>query len=163
MAGRQEEYKLCFAKIFGEIPKKPKASDFATYYEEKSIIPAEVHQARKEEEIRNRREAGVYHLDFVKLEGTHRVTGERNFCEFWDDEDDASDWICDDERAFRRAHLVDHSYAYDPPLQNPNTVDQKSLMWDDQWWWDQYDDDYEEEDYLSDDVIIEEVTRYWDL
>ena len=98
MAGRQEEYKICFAKIFGEIPRQPKASDFASYWEDTSIIPAEVHQARKEEEIRNRRQAGVYHLDYVNLSGADRVTGEQHYCDFWDDEDDPSDWICNEER-----------------------------------------------------------------
>ena len=160
MAGRGEEYKICFAKIFGEIPRQPKASDFASYWEEKSIIPAEVYQARKEEEIRHRREKGVYHLDFVSLSGTDRVSKEKHYCDFWDDEDDPSDWVCNEEREFRRTHMVDHSYAYDPPVENPGSIEQRSLIADQ--WWDIYDD-YDEEDDLSDDVIIEEVTRYWDL
>ena len=155
MAGRQEEYKICFAKIFGELPAKPKASDFASYYDDVSIIPAKVHQARKEEEINQRRQAGVYHLDYVSLSGTHRVTGEKNYCDFWDDEDDPDDWMCNDERDFRRSHLVDHAYNADPALENPGAVGRGSLMWD-EWW-----DEYEDED--SDDVIIEEITRYWDL
>ena len=162
MAGRQNEYKLSFAKIYKELQSKP--SDSASYYT--SIIPAEVYQARKEEEINERKEAGVYHLESVTLSGINPVTGETEYCEFWDDEDDPDDWMCDEERLFRRNHILDHDYCANPSLENSGTSGQDSLrgvLWCEDvmnasvlsGWWENSDED--------DDVIIEEITRYWNM
>ena len=154
MAGRQNEYKLSFAQIYQELQLKP--SDSASYYNDTSIIPAEVYQARKEEEIKDRQKPGVYHLESVTLSGINRVTGEKEYCDFWDDEDDPDDWMCNDERMFRRDHLLDHAYCADPSMEDSGTSGQESVILDG--WWEDFD--YEDED---DSVIIEEITRYWNL
>ena len=164
MAGRVAEYKLCFAKIREQLEKEPSRATSTEKTAWENIWPAEVYHEELEEERSNRREGGVYNLNNVCLTGKNCVTGESEYCTWWEDEDD-DEWVSAEEYGFRRNHILEHGIGDCAALEAAHKNRQDSMrgiMWCEDFMTPslmalcESDDD-------NDDVIIEEITRYWKI
>ena len=98
MAGKQELYKLSFAKIF-------KNTDTARNSKVLSGIAAE--EVSREETQRDFT-SGVINFEIYTLHGTHPITKAPVYCDIWADDDDDDDPMDEDEFQFRAAYLNHH-------------------------------------------------------
>ena len=164
MAGRLAEYKLCFAKIRKQLEEE-KALTSTEAKPWVNIVPAEVYNEEVEEERAERKEGGVYHLNNVVLKGKNCITGELEEYSYWEDEDDDDEWGDAELYGFRRNHILEHDTDCYSTVENSVKDRQDSLkgvMWCEDFmtasllaYCEKNDDD--------DDVIIEEITRYWNI
>ena len=164
MAGRLAEYKLCFAKIRKQLEEE-KAWTSTEAKPWINIVPAEVYNEEVEEERAERREGGVYHLNNVVLKGKNCITDEVEEYSYWEDEDDDDEWGDAELYGFRRNHILEYDSDCNSTVENSGKDRQDSLkgvIWCEDFMTASllaFCEDSEDDD----DVIIEEITRYWNI